>query len=261
MPFASVTVTLRDIEETSSADRVSASPSLDSDLHSEPALSFSFSQLGEAISSFWTLIVYDQLTSVRSFTSSDYYTLASDSMGLWSTLSSQTPYLNSSRVPSTPVLYEALEVDNSRPFSINSQEITQSYFGHELAQDYRFQKSSNPVFRYDFKVGNYLPDSVKTLNQHLFTTMNDVTGGIRKPSWLFSKDFSSSIKVDASTYLGYFSTSSFFGSLREQYSSASAQLSSDFFKNGAYHASPTPTTGFYNLFSSVSANNSFLSTR
>lgn len=77
---------------------------------------------------------------------------------------------------------ESLEVDNSVSFSIGSQESNQLYSGHELAADYRFQKSSNPVFRYDFKVGNYLPDSVKTLNQHLFTTMNDVTGGIRKPS-------------------------------------------------------------------------------
>ena len=52
--------------------------------------------------------------------------------------------------------------------------------GHELATDYRFQKSASPVFKYDFKVGNYLPDSVKTLNQHMLTTMSDVTSGVRK---------------------------------------------------------------------------------
>jgi hypothetical protein len=54
-----------------------------------------------------------------------------------------------------------------------------SNHSHELINDYRFQKTQSPIFRYDFKVGHYMTESVKTLNRHLFVTLNDVTGGIR----------------------------------------------------------------------------------
>ena len=50
---------------------------------------------------------------------------------------------------------------------------------HELGSDYRFQKTQNPIFRYDFKVGNYMNEGMKILGRHVFTTFNDVTGGLR----------------------------------------------------------------------------------
>ena len=74
----------------------------------------------------------------------------------------------------------SLDTSNGQSFGTNSTEVRSLTSTHELMGDVRFQKAANPVFKYDFKVGNYLPDSVKTLNQHLFTTFNDVTGGIRK---------------------------------------------------------------------------------
>lgn len=40
----------------------------------------------------------------------------------------------------------------------------------------------NPVFKYDFKVGNYMPDEAKKMNPHLFTTIKDITTGIKKSS-------------------------------------------------------------------------------
>jgi len=52
----------------------------------------------------------------------------------------------------------------------------------EKATDQRFMRFMNPVFKYDFKVGNYLPDDAKKLNSHLFATMKDITTGIRKSS-------------------------------------------------------------------------------
>lgn len=48
--------------------------------------------------------------------------------------------------------------------------------------DQRFVRFMNPVFQYDFKVGNYIPDEAKKLNPHLFMTIKDVTTGIRKSS-------------------------------------------------------------------------------
>lgn len=52
----------------------------------------------------------------------------------------------------------------------------------EGVSDQRFMRFMNPVFKYDFKVGNYLPDDAKKLNPHLFMTIKDITTGIRKSS-------------------------------------------------------------------------------
>ena len=52
----------------------------------------------------------------------------------------------------------------------------------ENSNDQRFMRFMNPVFKYDFKVGNYLPDDAKKLNPHLFMTIKDLTTGIRKSS-------------------------------------------------------------------------------
>ena len=64
-------------------------------------------------------------------------------------------------------------------FSVN--EFTASTLQESL-QDSRFSRSMNSVFKYDFKVGNYLPDDAKKLNPHLFATMKDITTGIKKSS-------------------------------------------------------------------------------
>ena len=52
----------------------------------------------------------------------------------------------------------------------------------ENVSDSRFMRSMNSVFKYDFKVGNYMPDDVKQMNPHLFMTIKDVTTGIKKSS-------------------------------------------------------------------------------
>ncbi len=51
---------------------------------------------------------------------------------------------------------------------------------NESTSDQRFMRYVNPVFKYDFKVGNYMPDDAKKMNPHLFNTIKDVTTGIRK---------------------------------------------------------------------------------
>jgi hypothetical protein len=64
--------------------------------------------------------------------------------------------------------------------AIQSADLAHAYSSHELATDYRFQKTQNPIFRYDFRVGHYMTDNTKILNQHMFTTFNDVTTGLRR---------------------------------------------------------------------------------
>jgi len=56
------------------------------------------------------------------------------------------------------------------------------YLLQESTDDMRFLRLMNPVFKYDFKVGNYLSDEIKKMNLHLFRTIQDVTTGVRKSS-------------------------------------------------------------------------------
>ena len=63
---------------------------------------------------------------------------------------------------------------------VQSYSLASTYNFHEYSSDYRFQKTQNPVFRYDFRVGHYMPENVKVLNKQMFTSFNDVTTGIRR---------------------------------------------------------------------------------
>jgi hypothetical protein len=46
----------------------------------------------------------------------------------------------------------------------------------------RFLRTTNPIFRYDYKLGNYFTKVDAVNMPFLFTTINDLTGGIRKSS-------------------------------------------------------------------------------
>ena len=52
--------------------------------------------------------------------------------------------------------------------------------GEEVSSNFRYQKFSNPVFRYDYKAGNYFHKADFTLNRHMFVSIIEITGGIRK---------------------------------------------------------------------------------
>ena len=47
---------------------------------------------------------------------------------------------------------------------------------------FRYQRALNPVFKYDYKLGNYFTKEDTTMTPFMFTTAIDVTGGIRKSS-------------------------------------------------------------------------------
>ena len=81
--------------------------------------------------------------------------------------------LNSSVSPNT------YTTENFTPSSLSDS------FSHTLSEsndNQRFMRFMNPVFKYDFKVGNYMTDDMKKMNPHLFTSIKDVTTGIRKSS-------------------------------------------------------------------------------
>jgi hypothetical protein len=53
----------------------------------------------------------------------------------------------------------------------------------------RYLRTTNPIFRYDYKLGNYFTKEDMVTKPFLFTTINELTGGIRKASWFFSQKF------------------------------------------------------------------------
>jgi hypothetical protein len=53
---------------------------------------------------------------------------------------------------------------------------------NEVSNKSRSLRSMNPIFRYDYKVGNYLTKDDAATMSFLFTTLNEITGGIRKSS-------------------------------------------------------------------------------
>jgi hypothetical protein len=50
----------------------------------------------------------------------------------------------------------------------------------ESSTDYRYQRFTNPIFKYDYKAGNYLPKETTESFTFLFNTLSEVTGGVRK---------------------------------------------------------------------------------
>jgi hypothetical protein len=77
------------------------------------------------------------------------------------------------------------------------------YANEEISSNFRQQRFQNPVFRYNYKIGNYFPKVDKVTYPHLFTTISELTGGIRKSAWFFSDTFSELFETSFTTYLNF----------------------------------------------------------
>jgi hypothetical protein len=132
---------------------------------SMPELLLSFySRLSEVLTSVITsvpsLFAYDSVSSLY-----NYY---------FNALTNNLTSFNVTETHSEGLLSTSSLVSNR-----SVSELLSTGLGENL-NDQRFMRFMNPVFKYDFKVGNYLPDEAKKLNPHLFMTIKDLTTGIRK---------------------------------------------------------------------------------
>lgn len=132
---------------------------------------------------------------------------------------------------------------------------------NENNSDQRFMRFMNPVFKYDFKVGNYMPDDAKKLNPHLFMTIKDVTTGIRKSSWFTSEDYSRLLQSNLSAHALYFGDSPLYGPNASQLTTKVSDLDSTYSANAPHSVGATPTGGFYNFFLVLASSNNTLNTR
>jgi hypothetical protein len=61
--------------------------------------------------------------------------------------------------------------------------------GEESSNYSRFMRFENPVFKYDYKSGNYFPPLYTEIFPQLMTTMADTPSGLLKPIWFFSSKY------------------------------------------------------------------------
>lgn len=131
----------------------------------------------------------------------------------------------------------------SNYFSTSDSLILNKYSNEEISNDYRYLKFSNPVFKYDYKSGDYFPKLYKEVYTSLFTTLNDLTGGLKTSSWFFSDKFKEAFDVNFSNYLV-------------------SILKTEKVDSIGLHLTATtkfsPTDGFYNLFFLLSIDNELI---
>ena len=82
------------------------------------------------------------------------------------------------------LLKKALPFSNytNQPTQIDTYKISSQNLLTESTLNMRYQRSLNPIFRYDYKLGNYFTKEDSVITPYLFTTINELTGGIRKSS-------------------------------------------------------------------------------
>lgn len=49
----------------------------------------------------------------------------------------------------------------------------------ELSSTPRYYRFNDPIFKYDYKSGDYFPKLYKEIYQHLFTTILNITNGLK----------------------------------------------------------------------------------
>merc|ERR1711957_64957 len=70
----------------------------------------------------------------------------------------------------------------NQPTQIDTYTTTSQNLLTESTLNMRYQRNLNPIFRYDYKLGNYFTKEDSIVTPYLFTTINELTGGIRKSS-------------------------------------------------------------------------------
>jgi len=112
----------------------------------------------------------------------------------------------------------------------------------ELSSDYRYQRFTNPIFKYDYRAGNYLPKETKEGFTFLFNTFSEVTGGVRKSAWFFNETFLEVFNANFNNYVNCFT----------KFNSQNADVATSHVDS---------TSGFYNIFYVTSDNANYMNVR
>ena len=128
--------------------------------------------------------------------------------------------------PTHAMIFYKPEVNNVLP----KFEAVTSGLG-ESVETPRVLRFNNPIIKYDYKLGNYLPKSTISGFPNLITSQVQVTGGVRKSAWFNSAHFIELFQDNVKNYLNNFS----FNNTTPTFVEPQASL-------------PGAMSGFYNLF-------------
>jgi len=159
-------------------------------------------------------------------------------------------YLNN---PLNPELYDLPSYITGTQHALSVGEQLEFIF-QENFENFRFNRSVNPVFKYDFKVGNYLPDENRKLNPHLFNTLKDITMGIRKSPWFSSEDYNNYLRFSFVSHLLHFNDFCANESFRLPFIRTLSQLNASYQSNSPHHTNMIFTSGFYTFFHVLKSN-------
>lgn len=118
------------------------------------------------------------------------------------------------------------------------------YINEESSQQTRFIRSQNPIFKYDYKSGDYFPKLYKEVYPYLFTSIADLTGGLRQANWYFSLNYFENVTNNFNFFLINFEKKNIKNDLH-------SWVTSRFNNNDI----------FYSFFFFLNKNNNFLNTR
>ena len=131
----------------------------------------------------------------------------------------------------------------SNHFSNTSVSFLNKYSNEETSETFRYLKFYNPVFKYDFKSGDYFPKLYKESYSYLFLSMAEAVGSLRSAPWFLSPKYFEYFNTNFSNFLDNMSNSKQFSNV------VLHSLNTSKFSN---------TDGFYNFFYVLSSDNIIL---
>lgn len=88
----------------------------------------------------------------------------------------------------------------SKYFNNVDSNFNTKYSNEESSNSFRHLRFYNPVFKYDYKSGDYFSKIQELLYGYLFTTISDITSSVRTSPWFFSENYWKAFNDNFSNY-------------------------------------------------------------
>lgn len=89
---------------------------------------------------------------------------------------------------------------SSKYFNNLNNPFFNKYSNEESSSNSRYLRFYNPVFKYDYKSGDYFPKLYKEMYTSLFTTISELTSGLRTSSWFLSDKYLEAFNANFNNY-------------------------------------------------------------
>jgi len=134
----------------------------------------------------------------------------------------------------------------SNYFTTSNANLINKYSNEEMSETTRYWRFSNPIFKYDYKSGDYFPKLSKEMYTYLFSTISDLTSGIRATWWFNSDKYNEIFLINFNN---------FFNNI------VNVNISNNQFLHSWSGSRFNSTDGFYNFFYLLSQDVDFINKR